>query len=685
MATAVRTSDTPKPKALSNEEKEKRRAVRESFGARLQSLFHETEQNRQEVEQEWLKDLRQYKGQYEPDVLAKISKKRSRAFIRLTRTKVKTTDARVTDMLFPGGSDKNWHMTESPVSEVDPRLHATILQNIAFEKVEALAAQLQALPPEQIQAMSESGGMPDVPSLTALIAEQRLDDLPKEIRPTEDESLMAVNEFAKESAQKMSDEIEDQLTEAKYEDVVRDVIHSGHLFGTGVLKGPLVEKRTIKHWMQGRDEKGNATGWTLHNMEINVPFMEFVPIWDTYPDMSTTDLGHAEFIFQRYVMTRAETRKLSKRPFFDQEAINKYVKENPEGDAKYKTYETELRGISKDQVYHARERRRKYEVLEYWGNVDGMELQACGCEVDEDLLHLDFEANVWMLGNTIIRAILNPSDAKVRPYHFYYFEKDETSIFGNSIPWVIRDPQSIFNSSIRATLDNAAISAGPQVEVNVDLLDDDENVEDLFPFRIWLRHGEGINAQYPAVRVTPVPNYSQAFLQIADVSKQLLDETSTLPSYTHGEQDKGVAKTVGGLSMLMGAAAITLKDVVRNFDNGITKPFITAMYHWNMQFNEREDIKGDYEVKARGSSSLMAKELHAQRLELFAANTKDPIDGPYIKRAELNQERAQALDLDADKFVRTEDEIQADARQQLEALLQRLQAAGINPAQLEAA
>ena len=93
-----------------------------ALGARLLMEFAQAEQDRTDTETRWLKDLRQYKGQYDPEVLALIGPKRSRAFVRKTRVKVKTVDSRVADLLFPAGNDKNYEVAPTPKPMVAPEM-----------------------------------------------------------------------------------------------------------------------------------------------------------------------------------------------------------------------------------------------------------------------------------------------------------------------------------------------------------------------------------------------------------------------------------------------------------------------------------------------------------------------------------------------------------------------------------
>jgi hypothetical protein len=111
--------------------------------------------------------------------------------------------------------------------------------------------------------------------------------------------------------------------------------------------------------------------------------------------------------------------------------------------------------------------------------------------------------------------------------------------------------------------------------------------------------------------------------------------------------------------MLMSAASVTLKDQVKLFDEGITKPFITAMYHWNMQFSPKPELKGDFKVRARGWTGLVARELYVGQLDSFAKSTANGLDSPWINRGELLRRRAEARDL-GPGIVKTDEELRGD-------------------------
>jgi hypothetical protein len=144
------------------------------------------------------------------------------------------------------------------------------------------------------------------------------------------------------------------------------------------------------------------------------------------------------------------------------------------------------------------------------------------------------------------------------------------------------------------------------------------------------------------------------------------------------QQIGGAGKTATGLSMLMGAANVTLKDQVKNFDDGITIPFIRSLYFWNMEYNTKEYIKGDFNIVARGSTSLVAREVKAESLKEFMQVTGNEVDLRYLQRDNILREYAKVLDLDDLELIKDpntvaiEEEARAEAEAKDQAFLKEL-------------
>jgi hypothetical protein len=589
----------------------------DALGVRLASLFDELKAERRDYEDRWLQNLRMYRGEYGPDV--HIPKGRSRAFLRLTRIKVRSMDSRLLDMLFPSGRNDSFALAATPDPDVDPEFIAEI----------------------------------------AARYEQKVGET-----PPQEELENLVQEHAKQSCEAMETKIRDQLIELRYKAACRDVFHQGHLFGTGVLKGPMADyKERTGYRMTG------ANSYEFYREPETTPYFESVRLWDVYPDMSVTDVADAEYVYQRHVMSKQDLRGLAARADFDNQRILDYLKQIPEGDAEQQYWEEETRNIN-EQMDGVRQRiKGKYEVLEYWGYVDGQDLIEAGVDIDDP--HVEYMANIWVLGGRTVKAVLAPYDSQRLPYYFYHYEKDDTSIFGVGVPEIGEDTQNLANAANRAMIDNAAITVGPQAEVNIDLLDADEDPRDVYPMKVWLRSGRGAEGANRAVNFFSPPNHTGQLLSMVETFRVWNDEVTGIPSYMHGDSDiSGAGKTASGLSMLMSAANLTMKDAVENFDQGITVPFLKEMYSWNMKYTEEEKIKGDYEVKATGSTSLVAKEVRVQNLQNFLSLTANEGDQRLVDRRKMLETMLKEMEL-PEHLLRSEKE--TDYILQLEQAVQQMQ------------
>ena len=565
------------------------------IGHDLLGEFKTAQTLRIDLESRWLSDLRQYKGLYEPEELA-VMTGRSQAFLRKTRVKVESVDARMMDLLFPANRERNYDVQSTP----EPSLPTPMI-----EKLKALLTQ-------------QANGQP----------------------PDKDTLKAAIKAAADTAAAKMGTRIDDQLAECKYRDVARQVLHSGNLYGTGILKGPLVERR--ERVCYAWDDKEGRFKQTVQSFAA--PFLSHVPIWQFYPDMAVTRLEDARFVWEHHRLSRNALAELATRKTFNGEAIRNHIRTAPDGDIRLMTYEQPLRAMGEQWRLQTTNKTGQFDVYERWGWLDADQLAGCGVDVPEESMHESYFANVWLLPDgTVIKAVLAPIEGVRWPYHLYYLDHDETSIFGDGLASIMRDDQKMLNASIRMLLDNGAITAGPQYEVYVPAFPANADLTSIFPHKIWPRTGGDM--QYPAVRPIDANAHMPELIQVMQIFDANADEVTAIPKFTYGDNPRqGAAGTMGGLSMLLAQANIALKDFVVSWDEGVTKPFVTALYHWNMRFSSDDTIKGDYDVVAKGASSLVAKEVRGQALSQFAAMLQ-PEQRAYIKWADLTEQMANTQDL----------------------------------------
>ncbi len=588
-----------------------------SLGSILKSKYTEYKDARDDIEDDWIEDLRAFMGQYDPDVLSKIQSKgdRSQVYVGLTRTKVLAAYSRITDLLFQPGQ-KFFSIEKTPLSK-QPLVEQELAERAALE----------------IQQAAEQVGTAGIEELVMA----RLGELTEEIEAETEQRV-----------KNMEEAILDQAVENNLEGKMKDAIMEQVIFGTGAMKAGTLRIEKDHKWIKG-DE-----GFNLIYEENAMPEMEAVSIFDLYPDPHATSVDDMRDIFRRHIISRAEFNALKDYPGFNVDLINECIEMNPEGNHDEAQHEVDRRNIA--NVNDSNTNTEKFEVLEFWGSLNGHDLEDAGVEFGEDDdLSMEYDANIWMVSGKVIKAQLNPLPGGVIPYFIFPYEKNPHAFWGTGVPRMMRDSQATMNAATRIYLDNVALSSGPMVEVNTDIMASGEDPTELYPWRVFLR--EGGDGNQPMVRFYQPQSNSPALVSVIELFRRFADETTALPSYTHGQTQSSLNRTATGISILMSNANIVLKSVIKNIDDFLTKPMIRSLYDWNMTWNENENVKSDMRIVAKGSTALIQKEVQSQRLLQFLSLINNPLDAQMINREKLLTDIAKSLDIDPDEVIKTDKEM----------------------------
>lgn len=613
-----------------------------ALGATLARRFTQYEQDRRLAELKWARNSRQFLGIYDPEIDREMDKNRSRAYPKITRVKCVSMLSRLMNLLFQAG-DMNWGVEPSAVP------------NLSQEDLQSVLDKLMP-PPNQAQSMSAPGAMPA-----------------QAAPPPDDETIeQAIREFARKRASRLELEIQDQLQElggsrsVDYVALCRKVMASGIQYGAGILKGPFVEEQQQRKWAQDASGRMVATTYTAYR-----PRFEFVPLWDYYPDMSAKTLAQMEGQFQRIVMSKHQTIMLKQRPDFLADQIDVFLKQSPTGNYVRRAFETELKANGV-QLNVSETGRNKFEAVMWEGYVSGRELADCGVLVTNDQLSEDVRAQVWMLGDTVIKAALDPwstldTDGDMKQFHHFIFEEDETFLLGNGLPNIMRDSQMGVCAATRMTLDNGSIQR--VFEMNTELLSANQDLTTITPDKIFYRDDDNpATVQYPALKTIDLPMKLQELQGVVRMFQDFADQETFVNAATGGDMQKGPSepfRTASGASMLRGDAALPFKDVVRNYDI-FTESVIGAILNFNRNFNPDPKLKGDFKPIARGATSLIAKEVLGAQLDNLA-QTLTPEEKQYVKMRNLVRERVRVRDLAVEDIVMDDagcDAVDANAQQQ---------------------
>ena len=583
----------------------------------VKGKYSKAETARQLDEERWIQAYRNYRGIYGPDVQF-TSTEKSRMFVKVTKTKVLAAYGQIAEVLFGGN--------KFPIS-IDPtKLPDGVEEVVSFET----NPEIRKAVSEEMAKLLPGETLPEYKERLGALS-GKLEPVANDITPGTNGSPTAVQAYPAEiSAKKMEKKIHDQLEESHAKKHLRAAAFESALFGTGIMKGPFAVDKEYANW----DESGEYSPTFK-----TIPQTTSVSIWNFYPDPDASTMEEAEYVVERHKMSRSQVRSLKKRPYFRANAIDNVLRL---GENYRKEWWEHIMEDNSEE-----DKAERFEVLEFWGFVDRDIIEDQGVEIPKELKDAEqLSVNIWVANGQVIRLVMNPFTPAYIPYFAAPYEMNPYSIFGVGIAENMDDTQTLMNGFMRMAVDNAALSGNLLIEVDETNLVPGQDLS-VYPGKVFRRQG---GAPGQAIFGTKFPNVSNENMQMFDKARVLADESTGFPSFAHGQTGvQGVGRTASGISMLMSAANGSVRNVVKNIDDYLLAPLGKAFFNFNMQFNFDSDIKGDLEVKARGTESLMANEVRSQRLMQFMQVVSNPALAPFARMDYIVREIAKSMDLDPDK------------------------------------
>ncbi len=616
----------------------------------IKGRFALAEDARNADEKRWFTAYENYRGLYNNSVKFRESEK-SRIFVKITKTKVLAAFGQLVDVIFGTGKFP-LSISETTLPEGE-RGQAYLDMNNPSPSLEIpdnIGNRMEDTPQEQMLDDVGYEGDGKVLKPGATLGKGMFEDGVEEIaEPFLKEGYSPLPEIpeinpAQKASRRMEKLIHDQIDESNGSSEIRNALLEASLLGTGIVKGPFNFNKVLNNWTTDAD--GNRT---YTPTEVRVPRIEFVSCWDFYPDPAATNIDECEFVVHRHKMNRSQLRQLRSMPYFDEEAIRACLQEGP--NYIEKPYESRLKDdYEADASYNP-----NFEVLEYWGIMDAEYAREVGIELPDSIDDLDeVQINAWVCGDSLLRAVINPFTPARIPYHSFPYERNPYSFFGIGVAENMDDSQQIMNGHARMAIDNLALAGSLVFDVDESALVGGQSME-VYPGKVFRRQA-GMPGQ--SIYGLKFPNTAPENMMMFDRFRQLADEQTGIPSYSHGQTGvQSMTRTASGMSMLLGASSLNIKTVVKNLDYFLLKPLGESYFQWNMQFFDGSfDVMGDLEVKATGTNSLMQKEVRSQRLTMFLQTAQSPAIAPFVKISKLVSELAYSLDLDPDEILNDPEE-----------------------------
>lgn len=595
--------------AIKREETERQRRV-SALGQDVLATYHQRLSQRQPIEERWHRDIRRFNGTYEPDVQKALESRvfGSRVFVPLARRVINIVYSRFVDLVFPT-EERAFVIKHSPVPEL--------------VRAETLARRMSP---------GSTVSMPDGKTVTAQAVEQ---------------SIRELREEASEKANGMQREIDDQLQQANWGRVGRDAAREAFILGSGVVKGPIVLNRQKKVW--------DITTGRVQLVEDLSPTVTSPSVWDFFPDMSARKIKDSVSEIERHYLTSSQLARLAQQPAFDADAIRRVLANKP----------THRADASKDLLRATSGTTGipdpRYLMLEFHGPVDQELLRDLDVQLPDDPL-LVYEAVLFVMEDgTVIKAVINPMDTQERPYSVFCWEEDPASIFGTGLSYECADMVEACNSSFRAAMDNLGLSVGPQIVVNDKLIEPQNGKWVIEPNKVWRAKKADADVR-AAFGFFQIDSKLQELLGVFDRSKAMIDDIAGPAMAMQGQEAPSYLDTARGASIAWNASNIWMRRAVRNWDDDIVSEMCGRFIDWNMQYSEKQEIKGDLLAQARGFSGLLEAEGQAQKVQIFMKSIEG-MPMPFKRKVAQAKAQARALRLDVDDLLPDEAEIQKISEQ----------------------
>ncbi len=609
------------------------------LAAHLRMCWDVAQQAKRPIEQKMLRAMRQRNGEYEADKLRAIkSQGGSDIYMMITEVKCRAAESWLRDILLDTGTPP-WDIQATPIPDLSPKQTKDIQDIFANIVLDMIQKNQQAPTPEQMAEIKET--------------------------VSQDYRFKILRE-AQYRSDKMKLKIQDQFAQGGWAESFNDFITDLATYPAAVVKGPVVRRQRALGW-----ETDPNTGKTVAKpIERLAPEFERVDPFRIYPEPGITDINDG-YLFEHHPLTRMELSDLIGVPGYDEDAIRSILS-NGSGPSWF-SEDVELQKNEQERKFYSFNRPTEiFNALEFWGKVSGKMLIEWGLDESEvpDEAQ-EYDANVWLIGNLVIKAVLNYDPLGEKPYAKTSFIKCPGAFWGKGIPEIIEDIQDVCNASARALVNNMGIASGPQVEVNLERIPPNEDITQMHPWKIWQVTNDPMGSSSPAVRFTQPDDNSTTLMAVYEKFSRLADEHSGIPAYLYGDLNvQGAGRTSSGLSMLMGAAGKGIRQVVGHIDADVIKPIVQRQFVYNMRYDEDESIKGDAQIMARGAINLAVKETtNVRRIEFLNA-TANPIDAEILGkdgRAAILREIAKSLQMPVDDIIPSREKAAIMGRAQAQA------------------
>lgn len=527
----------------------------------------------------------------------------STAFVRITSRYVDAGAAKLNEILLPA-DDKAFSISSTPLPELAAALKDKTQavhdgRPLTRDARPEEAAQLPgaaALPtaglplaPAAGAPPAAPGSGPGVPITVADLAQEKQDK-------------------ANAAAKKAETRIYDWMVESRFRAEGRKIVFDAARIGVGVLKGPFPRNQT---------SRASVGGKLVINKKV-VPGYEWADPWNIYPDPACGEnIQNGDHLFQFDPFSAKQLRKLKGLPGYIDAAIDRVLALGPTGTT------------SETQKPDAKANKHLFPVWHFYGTLTREEMLATGVVSPDSVSTPEVYAICTMVGDTLIRATINPLDSGEIPYHAVPWQRRPGYWAGVGVGEQIDMPQRAINAATRACFNNAGKAAGSIIVVDRGAIVPADGSWTLVPDKIFYKAADATADDVrKCFAFFQVPNTTPQLMTIITLCLKFAEEVTNIPLVTQGQSGTTTPETYGATQLQNNNANQLLRSIAYAFDDYITEPVVNQSYEYLLLDPDvPEEEKGDWKIDAHGSTALVERAIQDQTVSQMGEFALNPAFG----------------------------------------------------------
>jgi hypothetical protein len=449
------------------------------------------------------------------------------------------------------------------------------------------------------------------------------------IRGYKDTATKFIKKEAKKGAARMERKIFDFLSQTDWNSNYSDFISDLATYPNAFLMSPVnIVKKTLK-WRRDL---------LVHGKETMPAARRVSPIY-VFPSPNSTNTQDGDNIVVVKPLSLKDLTEAKNSPGFNKKEIQELLDEAelqktfswwswPRTRATEETVaaETLVATESLNSIFLSTN--NSYALI-YYGGLTGRQLKAINVKSASGVTVKDdeyYESEIWVAGDHVIRALLNPDPRGIRPIHSTSFRKRSGHFWGEAPPDLLYDLQLDINTFKRAHMTNVRFMAEPITEIDSSRFNKDDMPGDVQPGDTIYTRMDPVFTNGRAVNMYNVPDNAATIQATLIMHYRLADDIVGIPSQLTGASDlPSVNRTASVFVSSVNNALKKVKKIGKNIDEDVIVPVIDGMYTMLMMFSDDDSIKYDAKTVASGSQGIVEREVMQGQIGLVLQNVIEGI------------------------------------------------------------